>query len=440
MIFVCFLFFLAEITFVVFVFFGLINVSSLFVFCTALLLSFLWADYASTTPVSDFLQFYNEAVGFSESPSLMRWEGFKNPISSVYYSFFIFLFGKSYFSASFGASLMWALQSVVVKKILVESRLDASMAGKFAMLYVLCPGVVFFSPVISSEAVFIFLVLISVLLGLKLLRAGNVYLGLFFGFFSGLSFLTRTNAVLFLTPVYFLVALNLLARNVDVGKLRLFCALLIGTAIMPFFQFYVNAEFGSRYSFSPTKWTAYNFLAGTNIDHRGAWNLDDVQLAGYDVAKSNADFENANKKALSVALERVAADPVAFIKFATGDKLFRLWAGDGESIYWSSASKEVGKGVNTFMAERISTAYMHGLILACAVAVVVLFSVSLKRSVWIDEPIVVVSVFSLSLNAVLHFFIEVQGRYHIPFYPFMIFLVAASCSSALKIFLERKPF
>ena len=406
----------------------------------SLLFYFAWWTATETIPISDFLQFYYEAVGFSKSPNLTIWANSKNPFSSAYYGLFIYIFGETYFSAIIGAFVMWATQAIILKKILLEIGADDSLAGTLSFAYATAPSIVGFSTVISSEAVFISLLLAAVLFGIKSLKYGRIFDSVLLGLFFGFAHLTRGNAALYLWPIFLLMAINPYALGRINKYLTIFPAIgCLGLILI--FQLFVNYSYHNRLSISPNNMVVYLFLSGTNFKFHGGWNPDDVQLAGYDKAISPSEFSAANEKARKIALERILENPTEFFRFSITEKLNRFWPKKNEMIFWASTNEKLNPP--SYLIHSLHKLYFSWLVLLLSLCILSATSFVYFVSIFQEKNVpslttgLILGSGGILTNAGAHLLIEVQGRYHLPFYPFVIIFICTALLYFERILRER---
>jgi len=161
----------------------------------------------------------------------------------------------------------------------------------------------------------------------------------------------------------------------------------------------------------------FNLLIGTNAEYGGMWNEDDAKL----IEDSGQDPERIKKEAMRRGIERIRRDPVAFMKFALGEKLGNMWANEEYGYSWSTEllvneSRFSGFVENNGRLMESVYQVFYVLLLFMAVAGSI-FAFSLKKN-----DISLIMLFALAVVGV-HLFLEVQSRYA---FPVMVLLVVVA--------------
>jgi 4-amino-4-deoxy-L-arabinose transferase-like glycosyltransferase len=395
------------------------------IFLLSFLLILLWGLYVKTTPFSDFKTFYNQSINFCKSPSLNILQGTKSPATIIYYAFFVELFGENILSFYIASSFIWAIGGLIFSLVILNFGFSESVSRKVQFLYSLYPGIIFYGTVVSSESVFMFLLISSFYVFSKLLKSENDLLyTLILGFSLSFLFLSRGIGIVFI--ISFLLSFFMFFNKK--GAYKRITLLIIGISIPLLFQVYLNYKYANSISFSASKWSSYNFMVGTNKKYNGGYNVEDSELAGF-YKLSHAE---ASKIAFNIAVERIASDFFGFIKFALTDKIKRLWGTDVQNVYWG-----IGKSPKkTLLKDEINFAKKLNSNIYSSIFVLFLFSLILsiiKLHVLAKHHMLYfIMIMPMLLIAFLHLFIEVQPRYHLPFLPFMIVGAVFSFEYLLK--------
>ena len=378
-----------------------------------------WAFYASVTPYSDFNTFFNLSGAFTNRLDLKILFDSKSPTTTLYYSLFIYLFGKTNITPYLASGLMWSLQIPVLYKALQFLKIEDKKACFIAAMYGFYPGIVFYSTVVSSETLFMFFIIYSFYLVLKSKNDSFdfKYAGIT-GFVFGLFFLTRSNAIAFIIPYTLYIFISQ-------KRSKLFSFLFTLALFIPLSgQMFLNNKYADNLSISASPWTEYSLMVGSNQKTNGGSNTDDVALAGYQ-GKNKVSHKEASKNALEIAKSRVMKDPIDFIKFAFTDKIQRLWERDGQNIMWGiieSEKKESLTDETQIGIKTIEGAFF--LMILSSIAFLLLQFISRifgkKEAEGREQDLLFLTVIPLILLASMHIFVEVQPRYHMPFLPFLI--------------------
>jgi hypothetical protein len=167
-------------------------------------------------------------------------------------------------------------------------------------------------------------------------------------------------------------------------------------------------------------------MVGTNRATRGVYNTEDFALAGY----RTLSFEEASRNALRIGIERITIDPVGFVAFAFTDKLEELWGTDVSSVELptdlSPKQRALADAGVIPVARRLTDAFWLFLILTAAFSLIWCMASPRRRAERLPGELTCVVVLPMLLLSLLHVFIEVQPRYHIPYVPLLCTLSALS--------------
>ena len=387
--------------------------------------SLVWGFWVDSQPVSDFLNFHNQAARVAEGGSLWPSLGSKSPPTVVYYAAFHALLGSDYATNYFAGAIAWTAGALLIYRAILPF-VTSGQARMVCACTATYPSFVVFSVVPSSEGVVFLLVGASALLASKAARRSDgrrwAYAGLA-GFAIGVLYLTRMNNAVLLLPCT-LALLWCLPRPPDGGsakttwreswKLRTGPpGVLLATfaAVIGLFGSLSTLETG-EFRVGPSRFGELLLLFGTNTETNGGYNLDDAALAGY-LSDDPVTKAAAPAKALDMAFDRVATDPWRFVTFAATTKVQRLWARERSLNHWSLGGRE---------RENVNYYVRGSAILAADGAyrmVLLLFVVGLVAE--LRRPTTYVALGGIALLYSLpHIFIEVQPRYHLPMVPFLI--------------------
>ena len=396
-------------------------------------LRFSWAAFARLRPVNDYEVFWNAAERFVSNP-LGVLATTKSPGAVLYYAAIRGAFDDSLTAVHLFNALLGGLQIFLVHRI--AQRLFGSRAAcAAAAIYALFPSLVFYSGVVSSEAPFLCSMLAGTLLFLRgedtraTARAGRFVAGT--GAFA-LAYLTRAVGSLFwIAGLSCWVAGTLRSRRalVAVAGIALFALLCLP-------QMVSNQRTYGWPIPAPSVAGDLNLLFGTNREHGGWWNQDDIDLVasmgGTLAPERIREFMGNARRA---ALDRIADDPLGFLAFALSEKYAAMWSSDRGGADWAAASSPrftVGGGASdpTFFDRgdllRISNVFY---LLVCVGGFVSCTHALRRRDVAraltpILLPVVLV--------ALLHVLLEVQPRYHLVVLPHLSILASARFGRAQR--------
>jgi hypothetical protein len=257
-------------------------------------------------------------------------------------------------------------------------------------------------------------------------KAQLVFAGLFFG----LGFTMRL-AILFYFPV-FIIGLITLRSIKNIQKVKVFSLFMLGIAtgigivIM-------------GYSFSIGKLPhrplghndSYPILAGTNIDHLGQYNMDDV-----DLYFSWPDLDR-DARAKQEVLRRVISDPIRLlsifpqkIKIIYGSNdyatTYSLEALDwGLENMWGVHATNTAEDWSKYHNQKygwITTNAYFSQVIYCIIWFFAFYAFITKKI----TPIALITLGILSFNIIPYFIIEAHARYHHIVLPFITLIAAES--------------
>lgn len=378
-------------------------------------LYFGWGIYAQVTPDSDFKTFFHQSSSFATHFDFKTLFDSKSPPTTIYYAFFFYTLGRNYLTSYIASSIIWSIQIPLFYKALRNFEISKEQSKFVSLLYGLCPGIIFFATTISSESLFCFFIISGFYLISRAKMSSSLKYAWLSGLCFGLFFLTRSNAIVFIIP--YMIYLFITQKRNTFFK----AAFTIGILLPLFFQLELNKKYGERISFSSSPWGAYNFMVGTNRKSKGGFSVEDLELAGFKGPNKVSQAE-ASQKAISIAYERIMNDPKDFAIFATTVKLERLWYTDSQAInigvVRSEKNEELKEELSTGKQWLDSCLYMF--IYSSLVFLLYQFIISFQPSQESkkEDDLLPITLFPLVLLAGLHLFIEVQPRYHMPFFPF----------------------
>jgi 4-amino-4-deoxy-L-arabinose transferase-like glycosyltransferase len=392
----------------------------------------LWGLYTDVTPFSDFLSFYHESIDFM-TMGLGAALKTKSPTTIAWYGSVLWLLGPSYSATYVAAAVLWAAQIPLLYAALAAFDVRDATAKTAALVYGFSPSVVFYAPLITSESVFNFLIVLCLYVLSRYHRRAALRTAAALGATSALLFLTRMNGIAFMIAFALYVA-------VWPGEMRQrlapLASLLATFLLIVILNAYATSRYTGHFSLMPSTWGAYNFMVGTNRVYNGGYNTEDLALAGYPALSQ----EEASRNALRIGIERITTDPLGFVAFAFTDKLKRFWGTDGPSVEWpthQSPTREalVDTGIIP-LAERLTQAFRLFLNLTAELGLIWCLASPRRRAERLSDQLTFVVVLPMLLLSLLHVFIEVQPRYHIPYLPLLCTLSALS----LSVLGKRLPF
>jgi 4-amino-4-deoxy-L-arabinose transferase-like glycosyltransferase len=403
-------------------------ISASFVFFITLAIYLIWAFLSGTVQASDFDFTYSKmASELLQHRNMEHLLGTINPPAIVYYASFLWLLGDSHVATFVGSAIAWAASAALFIRLLVNFGLPQRVAHTAGVLLGLAPGTIWYSSLVSPEAVFQLILMFSAFL-LSIASLGYKQRALVgaTGIMFGVLFATRPVGLFFYVAflTYILTSDKFRAwrgRGLASGMSLAMGSFLIPIVVLGLANYSVSREF--RLSSHSTG--AWNFLNGTNFETKGMYSDADGELAGYIRAgrrlvgpkgEDAQSWKEADGKAIRIAFERIKDDPVRFLRFALSDKIDSMWGNDIQGLYWSLyASPERARFEKSglyFVLEQVTNAFY--------VACLFLFVLAIPLIIVRCEPATVfLCAIPLLMLAALHVFIEVQNRYHIVFMPFI---------------------
>lgn len=384
----------------------------------------VWGVITESLPFSDFLVFKNHSVELSRGEVGGIFES-KSPVTILYFASVIRILGESHVSFYFASGICWSMGSLLlyfaIKRIEDIEEKDSLLLA----IFLFSPAIILYGVVISTESVYFLLT--SALLWLFSFRniqiLGRFHLLITFlmlGVGIGLLFLVRSVAIILLIAI--LVSLVLFKSS---GKVRLqaymarlspIVYLSIGFSAVLILYSSLSYLYTGEFRVNPSKWGAYNLMVGTNKDSSGGYSESDLELAGFK-GDNKVNHEEASRNAIRIAKERILSDKGAFLSFALTGKVVRLWGGQSFAYRWSTGNTykpDLSDKVYSFVKKLLDASYLLIILGFLSFLVITL----VERKVNYISFFVGIAMFGYIL---LHLFVEVQGRYHLSMYPFMLY-------------------
>lgn len=405
-----------------------------------------------SVPVSDFAKYFELARHFARGEAVPAGDfapwGYPLALAPV-----LALCGAHVPTAQVFNVVMGALALVLIYK-LTRSVYGPTAAKIAALLFVLWPAQVMLTPVLASEHVALVLALAFLLCIVKtqahsapgrapagapaqsvpappgeerttaggtarsrnlVSRAGSgtrqVAMTLLAGVAAALSVAVRPAA-----GVLIVAGLLTLGSRNESRRRRLMLAVLLCAAFGLTYGGYLGAMKRAVHATPPTA-AGWNLLVGTNSQHDGMWNQDDVSRFF-----SFPSLEHSNRFARQEAWRRIRSDPGGFVRLM-GRKVNITWTTAGYGVYWS-----VVQGLSEEAPERWARSHVNGLFAWAQFyhsAILVLAVGGLLRAVRSSPPrATTLLVLGLLAGTALHSVFEAQNRYQYVF--FVSLLVIAS--------------
>lgn len=388
-----------------------------------------WIRLVNTTPVSDFEAYHEWAAGLTRgviiSPEYIslfpHTLGYPLVLSLVYS-----LIGKSILVAQLLNVLLSAGIVLCVYAIgaTLGNRKTGVIAGVFQSLW---PSQVFFTTIISTEALFTLLMLVSLQLVLRGLHLTEWKAGFFHLALAGL-------VIAFANAVRPLGLLALVAAGVTVlffyggsptlrfwqTRLGLLAVMLLAygagsEAIRATQQQALHRQVGGSL-------TGYWLLVGANPANAGGWNEVDAAMLFEGYQGGATSPRELNQAMLALAVERIRSDPVGYLRLLAV-KRSKMWDTDSYGYQLNvSTLRRRDPGLVDIKAYRqplrwLSDGYYLVILFLSLIGAVL----GLRRE---ERGPVMVFILVLLGAAVIFLFAEAQTRYHYPMLPGLALLAA----------------
>ncbi len=397
----------------------------------AIAIRLIWAFIVYTQPVSDFGDYWS--MSQKMTVGLNPWQT-KAPFVVMFYGAIYQLTGKLWgvylINALFGGLQVWLIYRITC--MIAPSQLSPRVA---ALLYALYPTAITFSSVVSSETPMIVMLLIATYLLCIKLRLDsltsvsnynwkNYALIIIIAFCVAAAYLSRNTGIIFLyLPILAIALISGKKWYKRLMEIMLFIFLFL-IFISP--QIIWNYNQYQKFSISSLPMSGVSLLSGTSRDTYGG--SDDRKLREI-VAKLGYSMETlhdsrvvqaVSKYASQEAIDNILQDKLGFFKFGFTHKFNRMWRTDAPNLAWSTASSQVfnhgGNNENRITIWRITDQYYWGLWLLVAFSTIFVF--------FRGNAMIVLMGGYILLTFLLHFFYEVQPRYHIPIMPFVCIIAS----------------
>ena len=314
-------------------------------------------------------------------------------------------------------NVILSLITIGLLYLLVNRLVGQSYGLLAAFLYALLPSQIFMNNVVNSEILFIALVLSGVYFSIRFMQDyiwRNLVLA---GMFLGLSQVVRPVGMIYLLVFIAFLFLQLfpghLKRIVKYGVIVLLSFYLM---LLPFLAMksviYKEVILWEKGTFGMV------FVMGTNVNSGGFWNQEDYDYLKSLLIEYDNNAERVNREAFKLALWRLSRSDD--FKFMVPSKVYNMWSIDTFGFEWANID---GKGERIIKEEEPLRTYrgvsqiFYALLLFLIVSYIACFP--MERDAGYRYVMLIFLAFFL-----LHIFIEIQGRYHMPLTPFLLVILA----------------
>lgn len=365
------------------------------IFVTAIL-RIVWISLSEVLPKSDFATYHNLADGLAHGvvkfndyiavfPHVIGYP----LILAVFYN----IFGTEVLVAQLlNIAACCGISLVIYKlgKTLLDSRCGLIAAG----IWALWPSQIFYTSLVSTEAIFTLLNLSCILFLFKIInRKRTHYLPTFILFSSAGLFLAFINQIRPLSLVlitafaiyYFLLSTDDPPKigNKFITKIAYFLILIFTYFLFTrFFAFVISDVIDKKVADSPF---GFNLYIGVNTSSRGTWNITDSQKLGDMMKNPEFSAQEIQNNFKDMAISRIKENSLNNIQLLF-DKHRALWSMDSESLTYIMGaltpdkttilkSEIVIKGLTI-----ISNLYYYIILLLCCIS-----SVTMLKRIWINK-------------------------------------------------------
>ncbi len=376
----------------------------------AFLIYIIWSKWVNTIPISDFNTFYEQTKYFSKTGSLLKLQESKSTGTILYYSLWFKILGSNYLSIYFGSAFAWASSGAILYKATQELNIPKKSSTLFLLIFLFSPSTILYSSVMSSESIFTLIFSICLLFTIRFYNSHNISYLIILSLSCGALFLTRTIGVVLIISIILLIpTLSLSKIELKHKIIKITSAALIPFVVTLMLQGLLNYKIENNFSVTPSKWGAFLLLTGTYEPSNGRYSKEQAELVGF-IGENKIPHDEASKLAVEIALERIISSPIRFLEFSLTDKVEWLWSSKWAMI-WSTNTTTNEENIKPFriLLHLVTNSYLIFAILTFTAWVLI----NIKNK-WIF--ILMLPVTGL---AILHIFVEVQGRYQIPMMPFI---------------------
>ncbi|MEM9095154.1 MAG: hypothetical protein AAGC62_09315 [Pseudomonadota bacterium] len=348
-----------------------------------------------------------------------------SPSAVGLYASMILVFGESFDLLRAIVATLWIFQAWLIWRIASEIAELRPHALAATAVVALSPATIAFSGLPSSEAVFGVFACGAVYVMLSHRRRGLLESAALSGVLVALAFLARPIALAYLVGLMMILVFAAVNSVSPRPRVRLIGAALMlaagfAAAVAP--QALLNYHNEGRFSIAPAPSLGYQLLLGTNQESLGRYNDKDLERAGF-VGPNQVSLEEADRNARNIAFERIAADPIGFVVFASTDKMRQLWGGETELLNWSLNSSPRRAQLEDLGVTRWGGLVVDGVYLGFLTAAFLGAAVLFRRRGAVKDPIRWLLIYTGLLTlALAHVFIEVGERYHLAFMPLLALL------------------
>lgn len=384
-------------------------------YALSFVLGLTWFLYVKTEPVSDFRQFFDEAVSLSHGFNVFGTiSTTKSPTLALAYAPIFAIFGANSLTAGIFSVAIGSFQPVLLGKILDKFGIETRVTNAVSIAFVVFPPSFIFAGVMGSDNLANTLALCTILVSSSLiLKTGiSTFRVFLLGILAGATYFARQNIGIAVLVLVAVLIFSSVGRSLSRAKaVYTWVFFTLPTLLMTGFYFLITSLTAPPGAISPNRMASWIFATGTNRESQGGYSSSDWASLGYPSATDAEAIANANERALDLALNRVFSDVPGFFDFATGPKMQRLWGGSSDFFYWSFSGQ-------SGIASPVLVNALQGLAQSMELVLIATFlffvaAFVLKKYVLSGPHLIFFRALLLSLITLLvpMYFLEVQHRY-----------------------------
>ncbi len=327
-------------------------------------------------------------------------------------------------------NVILSLITIILIYLLVKRLVGQSYGLMAAFLYTLLPSQIFMNNVVNSEILFITLVISGIYFSIRFMQDYSWRNLVFTGVFLGLSQVVRPVGMIYLLVFIVFLCLQLLPWHLKrVVKYGFVILLSFYLMLVPFLALksavYKEVILWEKGTFGMV------FVMGTNVNSGGFWNREDYDYLKSLLIKYDNNAERVNREAFKLALWRLSRSDD--FKFMVPSKICNMWSIDTFGFEWANTDdtgEDIIKNEKSLRTYRGISQIFYALLLLLIVSH--LASFPMERDAGYRYVMLIFLAFFL-----LHIFIEIQGRYHMPLTPFFLVILAYGWSYKDRCSSER---
>lgn len=399
-----------------------------FILLLALIPRVIWFTNISTVLESDFYTYHTLASALARGQVIYaNYIGLFPHVLGypAVLSFFYRIFGPDVLVAQWLNAIFAATTAFLI--YFLGTRLSNRYFGLLsAVILVLWPSHVFYSTIVSTEALFTLLFIGVILLFYFALNAQvglkSIVIYLVLGMSTGILNAVRPMGLLILASIALFMLVQTIGSTNDrkIWGLRftflivLYLGYSLSTSITQHaIQDLIKRPVGSNF-------LGYSMLVGSNYQSAGAWNPDDSEHLSQVYQQGSVHPDEVNRILFSWAIDRIASDPLRFLKLQY-EKSRLIWQADDYAVEINRRLLDPQERgwfnipSNVVQLMQLSTLYY--------IVVILIGISSAVWGIWKREINFVLFIVILILaNWLLYVFVEVQGRYHYHLIPLLAIL------------------